>query len=92
MGTLVCAAIALHAILDVEDYVEDKGGEYEEADLYKSGAAWLILTGTVGASVEVIAIILRLCNLSCCNENPIACGVLVGLLVYMHLYISLQKC
>ena len=49
MGTLVCAAIALHAILDIEDYVEDEGGEYEDADLYKSGAAWLILTG---ASLE----------------------------------------
>jgi len=98
VGALVCAAIALQAILDVEDYAEDEGGEFEfeDADLYKSGAAWLILTGAVGAFVEIIITILRLCNLSCCSDNSFACGVLVGLLACAFMYhayiIKFQKC
>ena len=53
---VISAAFTLVAIGDIEDVA----GEYDDIDLHRSGAGWVIFAAGVGIIAEGIIIILRL--------------------------------
>ena len=73
MGIVASAAIALSAILSIEDVTD----EYEDIGLYKSGAAWLIFAAGVGLIAESIIKILRLLGVIS-DENITVFGIVVS--------------
>ena len=72
-GIVTFAAIALSAILSIEDVFD----EYEDIDLYKSGAAWLIFVAGVGIIAESIITTLRLFGII--GENITVFGIVVSI-------------
>ncbi|XP_065914194.1 uncharacterized protein [Dysidea avara] len=83
MGIVASAAIALSAILSIEDVTD----EYEDIDLYKSGAAWLIFAAGVGLIAESIITILRLLG-AISDENITVFGI-VDVVISSVLAVSL---
>ncbi|XP_065914232.1 uncharacterized protein [Dysidea avara] len=81
-GIVTFAAIALSAILSIEDVFD----EYEDIDLYKSGAAWLIFVAGVGIIAESIITTLRLFGII--GENITVFGI-VDVVISSLLAVSL---
>ena len=63
---MICAAVVVSAVNNVEGHVEDIRGrdEYENAGSYRSAAGWLIFVSIWGMIIEICVIILRFLNIS----------------------------
>ena len=72
MGIVISAAFTLVAIGDIEDVAS----EYEDIDLHKSGAGWVIFAAGVGIIAEGIIIILRL--IGAIDEKLTVFGIVVS--------------
>jgi len=72
MGIVASAAIILSAIADIEDVT----GDYDDIDLHRSGAGWVIFAAGVGIIAESIITILRLVGVV--GENLTVFGIVVS--------------
>jgi len=72
-GILICAAIALSAIVDIENEVD-----YEDSGLYMSGAGWLIFVAIMGITLQSAIGIIHVFDISCVNENFVMFSILVS--------------
>jgi len=72
MGIVASAAVTLSAIANIEDVA----GDYEDIDLHKSGAGWVIFAAGVGMIAESIITILRLVGVV--GENLTVFGIVVS--------------
>ena len=63
---MICAAVVVGAVNNVEDDVEEIQGidEYENAGSYRSAAGWLIFVSIWGMIIEICVIVLRFLNIS----------------------------
>jgi len=75
------AAVTLSAITNIEDF-NSSDVEFEDIDLYKSGAGWVIFAAGVGIITESIIIILRLVGVL--NKNLTVFGIVVSVHVELH--------
>lgn len=75
---MICAAVALANIKDLDDAADDVGLEYEDADLYESGAGWLIFLAVMCMVIEPIIILVRFLNFSFVNQNFLIFAVIVS--------------
>jgi len=82
---MICAAVALANIRDLDDAADDVGLEYEDADLYESGAGWLIFLAVMCMVVEPLIIIARFLNFSFVNENFLIFAIIVSVIsIHVH--------
>ena len=79
MGIVVSAAFTLSAIANIEDAF----GEYDDIDLHRSGAGWVIFAAGVGIIAESIITILRLVGVV--GENLTVFGIVVSLELHIIL-------
>jgi len=79
MGIVVSAAFTLSAIANIEDAI----GDYDDIDLHRSGAGWVIFAAGVGIIAESIITILRLVGVV--GENLTVFGIVVSLELHIIL-------
>ena len=79
IGIVVSAAFTLSAIADIEDVTDN----YDDIDLYRSGAGWVICAAGLGIIAELIITILRLVGVV--GENLTVFGIVVSLELHIIL-------
>ena len=79
---LICAAVTLSAIEDLNDKIDtinDRFGshvvEYEDSDDYEAAAGWLVFVAVMGMAIEPLIAILRMFNISFINQNFLIFGI-----------------
>jgi len=78
---LICAAVTLSAISDVEDALKEYFGddrEYQDASDYESAAGWLVFVAVMGIIIESLIMFLRILNFSIINEHLLIFGIVVS--------------
>ena len=82
---LICAAVTLSAIEDLNDNVDtinDRSTRiqvsYDDSDNYEAAAGCLIFVAVMGMVIEPLIIILRILNISFINQNFLIFGIVVS--------------
>jgi len=75
---LICAAITLSTINDIEEFLEILSIEYEDSDNYKAAAGWLIFVAVVGMIIEALKIFLCIVNFSIINQHLVTLTIVVS--------------
>ena len=66
IGVLIAAIIALSAINEVDDILNERGGgEYEDADSYRGAAGWLVFVGCAAIVFHVVMISIQIFYFKC---------------------------
>ena len=78
---MICAAVTLSAIEDVNDNfdaINSRFGvdyEYRDSDNYEGAAGWLVFVAVMGMVIEPLIIIIRILNVSFINQNFLIFGI-----------------
>ena len=86
---MICASIAVYAINNVEDDINEMNNRMEEYDSvgnYRSGAGWMIFVAIMGMIVETVIIVIRILNVSIINKNFIIFRIAVSHCFFVFLY------
>jgi len=75
---LICAAVALNNIRDLDDHPGDINRVYEDAGLHESGAGWLIFLAVMCMVIEPLIILIRFLNVAIVNENFLIFAIVVS--------------
>jgi len=85
---LICAAVALTAINDLDDYLDERSSEYEDAGKYRSAAGWLIFVAIMGMFIEGAIALLRILNVTLVNQNFVIFGIIVSVFMIAKQYFN----
>ena len=66
---MICAAVALSAIENVNSAFEDIRQDYRDSDDYEAAAGWLVFVAVIGMAIESAIIIVRILNVSLVKQN-----------------------
>ena len=78
---MICAAVTLSAIEDLNDNIDAINArfstryEYEDSDDYEAAAGWLVFVAVMGMAIEPLLIIIRILNFSFINQNFLIFGI-----------------
>ena len=97
---MICAAVTLSAIEDLNDNFEaynnrrNANFEYRDSGDYEAAAGWLVFVAVMGMVIEPLIIILRILNVSFINQNFLIFGIVVSnynVAMYVRSYTVLWK-
>ena len=64
IGALIAASIAVTAINEVAEFLNENGAEYENVESYRAAAGWLIFVASSVLIFHVIAVIILIYYMS----------------------------
>lgn len=80
---MICAAVTLEAIADVQDWFDMIRQDYENAGSYRSAAGWLVFVAVLGMLYEPAVAAIRFLNVEIINQNFMIIGIVVSTCMFV---------
>jgi len=80
---MICAAVTLEAIADVQDRFDMIRQDYENAGSYRSAAGWLVFVAVLGMLYEPAVAAIRFLNVEIINQNFMIIGIVVSTCMFV---------